>query len=345
MAIPQLRIDPVVGRKVLIAEDRAGRPNDHSSAALSVASNPPDEASVDRCPFCVGNEHLTPRSSVEIPDDHGGWRVRVVANKFPAVVCDSTARTQSDFEKSHFESVFPDPRQALGAHEVIIESPRHVRDFLDLSINETATVLQVYRDRLRHWAADSRLRHALIFKNVGFAAGASLEHVHGQLVALPYVPAAVAEEINGARRYYDSQDKCVFCQLLREELQCRERLVAEEGPFVAFCAYAGRQPYETWVMPTAHAPRFELLSDEDALSLARIFHQVLGRLSRQLSPLAYNLFLHTSPFPSGCEDYYHWHWELVPRTCQLAGLEWGAGVFINPVSPERAASFLQKVKI
>lgn len=344
-----MRLDPIVGRKVLIAEDRAKRPNDYSPIVFAGESFASSGATAGACPFCAGHEHQTPPSLVEMLDEQGRWQVRVVANKFPAVsgspAENPAENLPGDFQPRPVESVLPAPQQALGVQEVVIESPQHVRDFSDLSLHQVAAVLQVYRERLRHWADEGRLRHALAFKNVGLAAGASLEHIHGQLMALPYVPTAVAEELAGAGRYYDRRGKCVFCQLVQEEFQQRVRLVAEEGPFVAFCAYAGRQPYETWILPTAHAPRFERLTDQESMSLAKIFQQVLGRLGHQLSPLSYNLILHTSPFQGDCEDYYHWHWELIPRTCPLAGLEWGAGVFINPLSPEQAARLLQKVKI
>ena len=225
----------------------------------------------------------------------------------------------------------------MGAHEVFIESPRHVQDITDLLCSEWAQVLQIYRDRLRYWSNDHRVLHASIFKNVGFAAGASLEHIHSQLVAFPYVPPVVASELEACQQYFLAKQTCLFCQLLDEELAHRQRLVVEEGPFVAFCAYAARQPYETWVMPREHCASFELLSDHDLQRLASLLQHIVRRLQVQIAPLSYNLILHTAPFRQFEADAYHWHFEIVPRTTQLAGFEWSTGMHINPLSPERAA--------
>jgi len=243
---------------------------------------------------------------------------------------------------SALESV---PQKPDGAHEVIIESPRHVQDITELSQAELARVLQVYRRRLLDWSTDDRIRHVSIFKNVGSAAGASLGHIHSQLVALPDVPPVMVAKLQASQRYFNANQCCIFCQLMEEELAHRKRLVIDEGPFVAFCAYAGRQPYETWIMPREHAASFEHLCDRDTESLAGILQQVVRLLQTQLTPLSYNLVLHTVPFQKDVadhfHDYFHWHFELVPRSTQLAGFEWSTGMHINPLSPERAAARLR----
>jgi UDPglucose--hexose-1-phosphate uridylyltransferase len=320
--ISELRTDPVCGRKVFIAEDRAKRPNDYAQVQIA-------KAPAANCPFCRGHESLTPFATAEAPAD-GPWQVRVIPNKFPAV-------HRQPVEVSDGATA------PVGAHEVIIESPRHLHDITELSADELTRVLGVYRDRLRHWSGDEGLRHAILFKNVGFAAGASLEHIHSQLVALPFVPEEIEAELGGARRYYGSHDECVYCRLLADELHSGARLVAREEPFVAFCAYAGRQPYETWLMPTEHAAQFHEIAEQDLAALASLLQQVLGRLRRRLDGLSYNLILHTLPFHGAETQSYHWHWELIPRTSHLAGLEWGSGVHINSLAPERAAQRLRDV--
>lgn len=319
--LSELRSDPIVGRKVYIAEDRAGRPNDYAGVRAPATS-------AEHCPFCAGHERETPAALAEVMSD-GQWQVRVIPNKYPAVRCEPAAAT-------------PGAEQPLGAHEVIIESPRHLHDVSELSVDELATVLGVYRERLRHWAADGRLNHATLFKNVGFAAGASLEHVHSQLVVLPDVPQAVDAELAGCRAHFAKHAECLFCRVLSDELQSGVRLVAQAGPFAAFCAYAGRQPYETWIMPSEHAAHFHEITDADLTALALLMQQVLRRLQRLVEGLSYNLILHTLPFRANDPHVYHWHWELVPRVSHLAGLEWGAGVHINPLAPERAASRLRE---
>jgi len=330
--MPELRIDPITGHKVLIAEDRAGRPNDFESAE---ATQSPDASS---CPFCAGHEQETPGSLLEFPDDRGNWRVRIIPNKYPAV---STDLEMHNAAGTRLFSSQP----AYGSHEVIIESPQHIQDFAELSLDDFTDVLLVSRDRLRHWSSDATMQHATWFKNVGFAAGASLEHAHSQLMALPFVPEVVANEMQSARHFYDREEECIFCRLLQEELEQGKRLVAEEGPYAAFCAYAGRQPFETWILPTSHAPHFEQLADKEVRPLASLLQQVVRRLQTQLNPLSYNLILHTTPFGEKEAKFYHWHFELIPRTAQLAGFEWGTGVYINSLSPERAAQRLRDAKI
>ena len=216
LPISELRCDPIVGRKVLIAEDRALRPNDY--VGLQV-----DERISASCPFCAGHEGETPAAVVEVPGDDGSWRVRVIPNKYPAVRCDAAAINRSNSDEFSLGSA----QAPLGAHEVIVESSRHLRDIDDLSTDELATVLGVYRDRLQHWASDGQLRHATLFKNVGFTAGASLEHVHSQLVVLPFVPAVVEAELEGARRYFQEHGECIFCRLLADERRRARRFLGE----------------------------------------------------------------------------------------------------------------------
>jgi len=227
---------------------------------------------------------------------------------------------------------------------VIIESPRHVASWLDLSVDQIATILRVYRDRVLYWASQERMQHTIVFKNSGLRGGASLEHVHSQLVALPFVPDMLQAELAGAAKHHESHGQCVYCRMVQEEMAEGTRLVAQDQSFVAFCAYAGRQPYETWILPKSHESRFEQLTDGDATSLAEVFLDLLDCLAQRLSLLAYNLILHTAPFSSASQEHYHWHWELIPQTTRLAGLEWGAGTYINPVSPEQAARSLRETR-
>ena len=283
---------------------------------------------------------MTPEPLMEVAGADDEWQVRVVPNKYPAVALEQKNEQQSE---AFILGVAPQPPE--GSHEVFIESPRHVRDITELSTAELALVLQAYRERLRFWSADKRIEHVTIFKNVGVAAGASLEHLHSQLVALPGLSPVMAAELERTRRYYAKHQTCIFCQLLEEELSHRKRLVLDAGPFVAFCAYAGRQPYETWILPRKHSANFEQLTDAETVALAEVLQQIVERLQAQLSPLSYNLILHTAPFrPIHADDNitqaWHWHFELVPRSTELAGFEWGTGMHINPLAPERAAARL-----
>lgn len=289
------------------------------------------------CPFCAGHEADTPEAELEVSASTGPWQVRVIPNKYPAVSLSGVGAVLS--ESSALES---SPQVPLGAHEVIVESPRHVQDITELSQEEFARVLRVYRQRVRDWSDDKRIEHVSIFKNVGVAAGASLEHAHSQLVALPEVPPVVSAELAGADRFYAKHGYCIFCQLVNDELGHRDRLVLENDRFVAFCAFAGRQPFETWILPKQHAASIEQLDDEASLALADMLQAIVRRLRVQLSPLSYNLILHTAPFRQDATKFFHWHIELVPRSTQLAGFEWGTGMHINPLSPEQAAKSLKE---
>jgi UDPglucose--hexose-1-phosphate uridylyltransferase len=329
-----LRIDPISGRRVLVAEVRAGRPNDF----LSNPSKGPSTAARDHdeCPFCRGHEAQTPHSLLEVLDEAGQWQVRVVPNKYPAV--SHAVPDKSDPGDDLFAYEAP-----LGHHEVIVESPEHVRDWNRLSSAEAARVLRVYRDRARWWSNDRDTQHVSIFKNVGSAAGASLEHVHSQLVALPYVPPNVATEAVRAATHYATHGSCIFCDLIEKELAAAVRVVAEHDQWIALAAFAGRQPYETWILPREHSARFELLSDGMIDSLAVLLCDLFDVLGRQLVPLHYNFLLHSAPVGGEHDAAFHWHWELVPRSTKLAGFEWSTGMHINPLSPERAAAQLRCV--
>jgi UDPglucose--hexose-1-phosphate uridylyltransferase len=229
-------------------------------------------------------------------------------------------------------------------HEVIVESPRHIYDWSDLSTKELATVLTVFRDRIDQAYTKHRMTTALVFKNVGRAAGASLEHVHSQLIALPFVPEVLECELRIAAEFRHRTGACLMCRLLADEIRQHARLVIENAHFAAICAYAGRQPYETWIVPKSHASDFTKINTPESQALAEILGDLVRRLPTVLIPCAYNLVLHTAPRDDERAAAFHWHWELIPRSTSLAGFEWGTGMHINSVSPERAANRLRASK-
>ncbi|MFN0051836.1 MAG: galactose-1-phosphate uridylyltransferase [Planctomycetales bacterium] len=326
----EFRQDPITGRWVVIATERAGRPSDFSPIAASTS-----EAN---CPFCEGNESQTPpevlaRREPQTTPDQPGWRVRVVPNKFPALGQDETPVEPHDG--------FFRRRPGIGAHEVIIESPHHERSLARLGAGAIAEVLEVYRDRLLTRRRDPQLVHPLIFKNVGAAAGASLEHSHSQLIVSPIVPPVVAEELAGALAFYQARQRCVFCEMLAQEVAETRRLVVETPNVLAFCPYASRSPFEAWIVPRRHASHFETISDPLIQELGEVLQRVLQGLEVALESPPYNQLIHTAPFVPADLPYYHWHLEIIPRLTQVAGFEWGSGVFINPVPPEEGARMLR----
>src|SRR5213593_2631683 len=243
--MPELRRDPIVGRWVIISTERAQRPTDFRQVAPPLPAKP-------LCPLCPGNEAQTPpeilayRATGGAPNT-SGWSLRVVSNKFPAL------QIEGDLGR---EGVgLYDRMNGVGAHEVIIESPDHKTTLASLSEKQLEDVFWAYRDRILDLRKDGRLRYILIFKNHGAAAGATLEHTHSQLIALPIVPDFIREELDGARRHYTDKERCVFCDIVRQELAVRHRVVADNADIVALAPYAPRFAFETWLLPKRHASR------------------------------------------------------------------------------------------
>ncbi len=327
----ELRKDPIVGGWVIVAKNRAKRPIELSDgAALRPRSG--------LCPFCEGHEQHTPHEIAAYRAsgthrDRPGWRVRVVPNKFPAL------EVEGDLGKRG-QGMY-DMMQGVGAHEVIIESPEHLVSTTQLSVDHLRDVLLIYRDRLADLKKDQRLVYGMVFKNVGAAAGASLEHTHSQLIVTPIVPINVAEEIAGSGAFFRYRGRCVFCDMIEQELSFEKRIVFDSPGFVAFCPFAARFPFETWILPTAHASHFETLSRSAAEELARVLRRVLDKIETALDHPAYNYIIHTAPFDTQSLAHYHWHIEIIPRVTKTAGFEWGSGFYINPVPPEDAATFMR----
>ena len=330
--MPDLRKDPIVGRWVIVAKSRAKRPHDF-------VSHPTLHA--DRfCPFCEGNEHATPNEVLAYRNpgaaaNREGWRVRVIPNKFPALEIEGDLQKRGDG--------LYDMMRGVGAHEVIIESPQHVASTADLSDKQLREVLWVYRDRMADLKKDKRLVYGMIFKNVGAAAGASLEHTHSQLIVMPIVPITVREEISGSLEFFNYRGRCVYCDMIQQELAAEKRIVLDTPGFVAIAPFAARFPFETWILPKAHSSHYENIQKHGVDDLARVLRQVISRIERAVDRPAYNYILHTAPFDSHELGHYHWHIEIIPRLTNTAGFEWGTGFYINPVPPEEAAAFLREV--
>jgi UDPglucose--hexose-1-phosphate uridylyltransferase len=331
--VPELRKDPVTGRWVIISTDRQKRPNDFVFERARIIGR-------EQCPFCPGREALTPPEIMSYRDNGGapntpGWGVRVVPNKFPALQVEGTLDREG-------EGIF-DRMNGIGAHEVIIETPDHDRTLASMSELEIERVLFAYRDRVADLKKDIRLRYILIFKNHGAAAGATLEHTHSQLIALPIVPDFVREEIDGARRHFQAKERCVFCDIVRQDIRDGRRVILENADIIALAPYAPRFPFETWLLPKRHGARFEEAPRHEYEGLARMLKAVLQRVDRALGSPAYNIIVHTAPFSEDTSEIYHWHLEVMPKLTKVAGFEWGTGFYINPTSPEEAARVLRAV--
>lgn len=328
--MPELRKDPVVGRWVIISTERARRPSDFRVGSV--------QPRVTTCVFCAGSEDKTPpeilagRPAGSLPDS-ADWSFRVVPNKFPAL------RIEGELEPAG-EGLF-DRMNGVGAHEVVIETPDHAASLATMTAAAVADVLLAYRERILDLKKDPRFEYVLVFKNHGDAAGASLEHPHSQLIATPIIPAMVREELNGSTRYFDRKERCVWCDVVRQERRGGARLIREEDGFSALAPFAPRFPFETWILPTRHRSAYEESGAEELRGLARVLGDLLHRMDRVLKRPPFNLMLHTAPLREPALEYFHWHLEIIPKLTSVAGFEWGSGFFINPVPPEAAAAALR----
>lgn len=329
--MPELRQDPLSQRWIIISTERAKRPQDFKLR--------PVESHSGDCVFCAGNEEKTPPEiwSYRSPGTHRdqpGWWVRTVPNKFPAL----------GIEGKLNESVtgLHKTLNGIGAHEVIIETPKHQVEFFHHPAQQIEEIIRMWRDRHLDLRQDKRLKYVLIFKNEGSEAGASLEHAHSQLIALPLLPKAVEEEIKGIKKHLELTNRCIFCDMVYQEQQDKVRLVTESDTMLAFCPYASRFPFETWIIPKRHEPDFGLIWENEIRDLGDTLRQVFVKFSQALGSPPYNLLLHSTPVNTDIGVSYHWHIEILPRLTKAAGFEFGTDYFINPTPPEIAAESLQR---
>ncbi|MDP8221832.1 MAG: DUF4921 family protein [Candidatus Lernaella stagnicola] len=327
----ELRKDPITGRWVIIATDRAKRP-------MGVAL-PPDSPSPEIDPFLPGNEYLTPPEILRYADESGKapWALRVVPNKFPAL------KVEGEIEREGIGLY--DKMSGIGAHEVVIETPDPDKRLVDYNEHELELVFSAFRDRSRDLQRDARLKYVLAFKNEGRLAGATQLHGHSQLIALPMVPSVVTEELEGAADYYSFKERNVYLDIVNQELRYGERLVTDNPDFVTIAPFASRFPFELWILPRRYAPCFHEIRDDQITFLAKIVSHTMKLLDRALGVFAFNFIIHTSPLQDCHPAYYHWHIEITPRLTQLGGFEIGTGYHINPTPPEKVAEYLRKTKL
>lgn len=333
--MPELRKDPVIGRWVIISTERGKRPYDFTKKTE-------ENRKGGFCPFCERNEIYTPsevlayRKSGSKPNGPD-WTVRVVPNKFPAL------EVEGELERRGLGMY--DMMNGIGAHEVIIENPNHNIRLGDHKIPQIIDVLWAYRDRMIDLKRDTRFKYIIIFKNQGVEAGASLEHPHSQLIALPIIPKRVTEELQGSERYYHYKERCIFCDIIAQEKYDNKRIITENEDFISLAPFASRFPFEIWLLPKTHSSSFENIQRVEIEQLANILKETLTRLNKAIDYPSYNMVLHTAPLKDSGLHYYHWHIELIPKLTKVAGFEWGSGFYINPTPPETAAKFLREVDL
>ena len=319
----QLRLNPLTGRWVTTAINRAERPVSFLPRQLTV-----EAASGRPCPFCPGNEEATP-PALETYGANGGWLVRVVPNLYPAFEGDAPMAV------TNLGPVFTQAN-ASGIHEVLVYSPEHGASWGDLDDKQAGLVMAAVRDRVEDHARISGIRYTQAIVNHGREAGASLEHPHGQLLGIPFVPGEIAEEEAGFRRF---QGSCLLCTAAESELRAQHRVVLDAEGVVVVCPFWSGSPFEMLLIPKQHEVHLHDAIPADVVAVGRALRDAIARLRGVIGDIAYNIVFHTAPHHHRGD--FHWHVHLLPKLSTVAGFELGTGVMINVVPPELAAQQLR----
>ena len=352
--VREIRLNPIVpSESVLVATARSLRPKKAEEPA------PRDtRAHVDTCPFCTGNEHMTPPVIAAYPGEKD-WEIRIVENLYPVL---GDERQNPNLTFGLQQTI-----DGYGRHEVMIDHNKHGIAVHEMSAAHLALLFGAYRDRMEQlYKSNKRLRYVLVFKNFGPAAGASIAHTHSQLIATPVIPDNVQAEVMNSRAFYHKNHRCIFCALVDEALtfeatiydrasgEIRRKVdvgqyVIERGKkFIAIKPFASRYEWEVHILPLAHQGDFLRISKDDLADLAGVMRRTMARLDAVLGGAQYNYFLHSLPHAvdcTDCEASYHWHLEITPRTSIPTGFELGSGLFVNTVAPEAAAEKLRAVQL
>jgi UDPglucose--hexose-1-phosphate uridylyltransferase len=298
------------------------------------------------CPFCEGNESQTPNEIYAVRTkgnpNSPGWQLRVIPNIKPIL------RVEGELEK-HGVGVY-DMVTGIGANEVIVETPKHVTKFFELGEDQISLVIRTYRQRIDDLHKDKRMRYILIFKNHGPLAGAStMVHTHSDLIALPATPVRVKQKLSGAQEYYGYKERCLFCDIIQQEIEMGDRLITQSDHFVVIAPYASRFPFEILIIPKRHAFAYELINDDEIMDLSQVLKRVCKVMYDILDDPPFNLILCDSPNLLPRANYwktikadYHWHIEITPRMYRTTGFELGTGFYINNIAPEKAAGMFRE---
>lgn len=348
----EMRHDWLADRWVIIAPQRTARPNDFVLLPAPVSDG-------RDCPFCKGRESRTPKAIACYRTSltaQRAWDVRVVPNKYPAVNAQlqeagaiqysRLSGGESAYETNGHASIDLFRRRDLsGGHEVIVESPNHLQSISQLDRETTRLVFTAFRDRFHYWLHDRRLNYAVIFKNVGQEAGASLAHTHSQLIATDILPTDVERAVKRMQLFDERESACLLCRMAEDELDQAVRIVEQTPDFVAFCPFASRLPSLVTIIPKWHSSDFGLLNNAEVEQISWLTHRMVRRLERCYPDTAYNFVIHTAPSCQLGSSTFHWRLELFPRITRVAGFEWGSDCYINPISPENAAAALRRVGV
>lgn len=342
MPINQLRKDPISGRWTIVLKD------DFKLEKLILNSkNIVKEPKSGICPFCETKENLTPQEIMALrkegyPPNGDGWRVRVIPDKNPVL--------QIYGEINNRGIGLYDVLDGIGAHEIVIETPRHYEALADLDPDHITEVLWTYKERILDLKEDERLRYIMVHKNSGEAVGETAEHSYSFVIGSPITPKRVRDELVNSREYYQFKERCVFCDVIRQEKMTEERIIIDDGSYLAFAPFASRRPFEVWIAPQKHQTFFE--QEAEIRGLAHVLKTVLSNMFKLLNKPDYTMVLHSGPnikagrkrgYWQTLEKDYHWHIEITPRLRSYTSFEVSAGFPVNSVAPYRAAELLRTV--
>ncbi len=325
----ELRREPVTRMWVVVTNDNPKGPSDY------LPFKPPYRVpeAESPCSFCPGNEGMTPPETFSLTRDKGRWLVRVIPNKSPFF------HIEGDFDRRP-EGMY-DIMEAIGAHEIVVEAPDHNQSLATMDPGQIEKILLAYRERLIDLEKDERFQQFLILKNYP---GIFNRHPHSHLMAMPVIPKRIDEEIWGTLDYYQRKERCIFCDIIKEEISTKKRVVLETVHFLIFLPFASRYPFEAWILPKVHSPDFHRIKEEEIADLSVAVQSLFHSFFKLLSDPPYSLTFHTSPVRNRYHrQEYHWHIETRLRIGLREGFEWGTGFFVNPTPPEDAARFLREV--
>ncbi|OGW25626.1 MAG: hypothetical protein A2X55_07190 [Nitrospirae bacterium GWB2_47_37] len=342
----ELRKDPILSRWVAVLED-SKPPHYYFERGIEHIERAGRDSDGAKCILCPGREDKTPHEIFAIreigtPQNTPNWQTRVVPKPNP------TFQIEGDLGRRGIGMY--DRMNSIGANEIIVESPSHDTHPEDLGITHMTMVLTTYKNRINELEKDPRFRYTFIYKDCGKTAGELYHHPHSQVIATPVIPKGIKEELDGAKAYYYYKERCIYCDIISEELRAEERIIMETKNIIAFSPFAPRLPFEFWIMPKRHSCAFQDIYDEEMEDLSLILMTTIKKMKILFKNPPYNYVLHTAPNRMPRKDHwhtlgedFHWHLEVTPHLTTKSGFEWDSEFYILPTSPEDAAKYIKEV--
>lgn len=327
--MPQLRQNIITGEWVVMAPERAKRPNDYVTADTVRHQSKTD------CAFCMEKDSVYRENIKKYETDH----IYVVPNKYPAFVEENSEEVRS----YKVEDGFFRGRPSTGGHDVIVIKD-HDTDLPNFTKQIWVELLETFKARYQYFDKEKNVAYTMPIYNHGREAGASIEHPHAQIFASNIIPNEIAKELHHTEKYFEQNGICAFCDLIKHEKEFKIRVLHENKDFIAFTFYAARFPFEVWVLPKVHQSRFEDEPNVTFSHLADCLIDIFDKLKKTLNDPPVNFFIHNLPNTITQSDHYHWHLEIAPRITGYGGFEMGSGTIIDVFSPEIAAKFLKGEK-